>query len=101
MYESNLVVEVDEKILAPLSELSDIGGVIGEMVALNTGLEVGFQSAGFMFAPDLTQIASLKPSVFRLERRLVSEFSLCQFVSSAPLKTKQHMDVLERLEKLF
>jgi len=101
MYESNLIFHADEKIMTPLKAMSALCGQVGEMVALNTGLEVEFQSAGFTVAADHTQIPSLKPSIFRLERIFASEFPLNQFISVAPLKTSQHVEVLEKLESLF
>lgn len=101
MYESNLIIHAEEKIMTPLKTLSALCGQVGEMVALNSGLEVEYQSAGIIVAADQSQISSIKPQVFRLERRFASEFSLNQFVSVAPLKTSQHLEVLEDLERLF
>lgn len=101
MYESSVIIEADEKILSPLTAMAGLCEDIGKMVALNTGLDVRYQPAGFTLAPDHTQISTLKPSTFRLERRFGAEFSLNQFFSFAPLKTSQHMDLLERVGRLF
>ena len=101
MYDSQLIVEADQRILQPFSVLTNLGSEIREMVLKNTGLDAEYHWAGFILAPDQIKLSSLKPSIFRVERWFDSEFQLNQFYSSAPLKTKQHISLLENLENNF
>lgn len=98
MYDSQLIIEADQKILQSLYVPIKLGSQIREMVANNTGLDTEYHWAGFTLAPDQAKLSSIKPSLFRFERWLASEFALNQFYSSAPLKTKQHISLLENLE---
>jgi len=101
IYDSNLIVEANENILKPLEALSVIGNIIDSELKTNCGLDVKFKPFGMSLASDRTQNSALKPTTFRLERRIETEFSLHQFMSTAPLTTKQHMRALEELEALF
>jgi hypothetical protein len=101
IYDSNLVIESNENILSPLDALSDIAKAIETDLSSECGLEVNFEPFGMSLSADQTQNASLRPAVFRIERRIGIEFSLNQFVSTAPLTTQQHIRTLERLESLF
>ena len=101
VYESNLIVEAERNILMPLEELSKISQLIENDLKEISGLEVQFEPYGWTIAADQTHNPSLKPTAFRVERRLGIEFSMEQFATSAPLKTKQHLDVLEKLESLM
>jgi len=101
IYDSHLIVETDENILGPLEALSDIGNMIESNLKSNCGLEVKFEPFGMSLAADQTQNAALKPTNFRIERRIGTEYSLNQFISTAPLTTKQHIRALEKLESLF
>jgi len=99
MYDSQLIVEADPKIIEPLSASTDLASQVRSMISENTGLDTEYHFAGFTLAPDLVQLSSLRPSVFRIERRFAAEFQLNQFVCTAPLRTQQHIHLLESLER--
>ncbi|WP_419906868.1 hypothetical protein [Hoeflea sp.] len=100
MYDSRLIIEADPKIIGPLSVMTDLESQIRAMVSENTGLDTEYYSAGFVLAPDQVLLSSLRPTVFRVERWFDSEFQLNKFVCIAPLRTQQHIRLLESLEGL-
>lgn len=97
-YESNLSVVGSPKMLAALTALNDIGRKISSALEATNGANVEYVPFGFSLAVDDANLA-LKPSMFRLERQLGSEFDRNFFVSMAPLRTKDHIKVLEALER--
>lgn len=101
IYDSTLIFEAENKILKPLETISEIGQLIEKDLKENSNLEVIFEPFGWGLAADQTQNPALKPVSFRVERRIGTDYSLKQFISTAPLKTKQHIDILNKLETLF
>ncbi len=101
MYASSLLVETDRSVFQPLESYAEIARLIEDSLRESSGLDVAFQNYGFELAADQTQISTMKPIYFRLERKEGIEFSRDQFYSAAPLKTKQHLEILERLEQLM
>ncbi len=100
-YESNIVVEADEKVLAPLAGLSNVSEKVSSLIKANSGLDLSYMPVGFIFAADRTRNPDLQPVPFRFERRFAAEFSFNQFVSSAPLQTNQHIEILKAIEAAF
>jgi len=100
IYDSTLVVETTKNILKPLEAVSKIGQMVEKGLKETSGLEVVYEPFGWAIAADQTQNPSMKPVTFRIERRIGTEFSMNQYLALAPLKTKQHMDVLKKLESL-
>lgn len=101
MYDSSLLVETDQNVFQPFESYAEILQLIEKSLKESSGLGVEFQNYGFTLAADRTQISAMKPNPFRLERKEGVEFFRHQFYSTAPLKTKQHLDILERLEQLM
>lgn len=99
IYDSNILVETSADVLKPLNALSGISEAIEGHLRNDSGLDVKYEPFGLSLAPDQTRSPNLRPSAFRLERRAGSEYSLNQFMSSAPLKTTQHLRILEQLER--
>ncbi|MCY4460407.1 MAG: hypothetical protein OXC26_08440 [Albidovulum sp.] len=101
MYDSSLLVETDRNVFQPFESYAEILKLIEKSLKESSGLGVEFQNYGFTLAADQTQISAMKPNLFRLERKEGIEFSRHQLYSTAPLKTKQHLDILDRLEQLM
>lgn len=100
MYDSTLIVETDQNIFKPFNAYADIAKMIDEKLQELSGLRVNFQHFGLVLAADQTQNPALKPVPFRFERKFGAEFSLNQFYTTAPLKTRQHFEVLRKIEQL-
>ena len=100
MYESILLVETDRDIFKPLDVYASILRMVETALKDSSELEVQYQNFGLTLSADHTQNPALKPITFRFERKEGIEYSRQQFHTSAPLKTKQHLEVLERLEQL-
>ena len=101
IYDSTLIVETEKNILKPLDAVFKIGQLVEKGLKENSGLEVKYEPFGWAMSADQTQNPSLKPVTFRVERRIGTEYSMQQFHTTAPLKTKQHMGILEKLESLI
>lgn len=97
-YHSELVVELDPNVMNVLDQLNGIGERLSKMLAENSGMRIDYHPLGFSYSSDQASNDGFIPSSFRLERRLASEFKLNQFVSSAPLTTSQHLELLEFIE---
>ena len=100
-YDSEIIVELDPRVLNVLEPLSNVSTAVSNMILENTGLEVDYSALGFAFSCEQVSMKGMTPSSFRIERRLASEFKLNQFVAQAPLKTDQHLELLETIETAF
>ena len=100
MYDSTLIVETDKNIFEPLDAYADIARMIDKKLHNSSGIEVQFQHFSWTLSADHTQNPALKPVPFRFERKAGVEFSLNQYYTTAPLKTKQHIEILREIEKL-
>ena len=100
MYESTLLVQTDRDVLQPFEAYADILRMIEKALRDASGLDIAYQNFGLTLSADQTRNPALKSAPFRFERKEGVDFSLHQFFAVAPLKTKQHLTVLERLEQL-
>ena len=100
MYESTLLVESDADVFRPFGPYGEILRMTEKALQDASGLEIAYQNFGFTLSADQTRNPALKSAPFRFERKEGIDFSRHQFFAVAPLKTKQHLEVLERLEQL-
>ena len=100
MYESTLLVESEREIFRPLDDFSTVARMVESALKESSGLEIQYQNFGISLSADQSQNPFLKPMPFRFERKEGIEFSRHQFFTTAPLKTKQHLEVLTQLEQL-
>jgi len=100
IYESILLVETDRDIFKPFDAYVSILTLIETALHDASKLNVKYENFGLTLSADHTQNPALKPIPFRFERKEGIEFSRCQYYTTAPLRTKQHLEVLERLEGL-
>ena len=98
IYERELVVELDPNVMNVLEQLNGIGEKLSKMIAENCGMKVDCHALGFGYSSERASNRGLTPISFRLERRLASDFDVNQFLSSAPLTTSQHLELLESIE---
>jgi len=59
-----------------------------------------YQMAGFSLHCDLTSMAPPRPGAFTFERRAGQPYSSNLYFSAAPLKTSDHLNALEEIERL-
>lgn len=100
LYESVILVKTDKNIMRHLDPLTEIAGKLQSDLKENSGLDVKYEPFGWAFSADSTQNPALKPVSLRIERRAGTAYSMHHYISSAPLKTKQHLALLEKLESL-
>jgi hypothetical protein len=99
-YESHLIIKSQAPLLKALDALAETTNMVGHALKSANGLEVKFRPSGFSFSADHTHIAGLKPTPFRVERKVGVPFEANYYYSSAPLPTQSHLKILEKLEKL-
>jgi hypothetical protein len=100
VYESYLVVRTNKKIFSFLNKLNNIQLELQSKLNETSGIDVKFDQFGFSLAADNSLIGSMKPVTFRLERKLDASFTSDLFFSTAPLKTVDHISLLEKIEAL-
>ena len=100
IYDSTIIIQTDKSILKPLDTLTKIANVLQSELKETSGLDVKYEPFGWTLSADPTQNPALKPVSFRIERRVGIEFSMQTYISAAPLKLKQHVALLEKLESL-
>lgn len=100
IYDSTIVFQTDKNIMEPLEALAEIANILQSDLKETSGLDVKYEPFGWALAADPARNPALKPISLRIERRLGIEFSLQHYISAAPLKTKQHLALLEKLESL-
>lgn len=100
IYESVLLVETEQDIFRPFNVYSDVLPMIENALQDASKLTVQYENFGLALAADHTQIPGLKPMPFRFEKKEGIEFSRQMYHTTAPLKTKQHLEILERLEQM-
>lgn len=100
MYDSTLLVETDRDVFQPFETYAEILRMIEKALQDSSGLEIAYQNYGLTLSADPTRNSALKPGHFRFERKEGIDFSRHQFYAAAPLKTKQHLQILERLDQL-
>jgi hypothetical protein len=99
-YESNVLVRSDAKLLKAIDAIAPIREMIVKAVKSSMDTDIQFEPFGIALAADHGLIPGLKPSTFRLERRAGLAFDTNLYVSQAPVRTSDHLKILERLEKL-
>ena len=100
MYESMLLVETERDVFKPLETYQEIRRLIEKALLDTSSLEVAYHNFGFALSADQTRNPVLKPVPFRFERKEGIDFGRHQYFASAPLRTKQHLRILQRLEEL-
>jgi hypothetical protein len=99
-YESSILVQSDVNILKHLDALKPVRDLVSKSLHAAVGLELEFESFGISLAADHSRIAGMKPIPFRVERRAGIPFENNYFLSAAPLRTADHLKVLEKIERL-
>jgi hypothetical protein len=63
-----------------------------------TGTNFDYEADSLTLAPDDAKLSGMKPSSFKIERRAGIEHQLTQYFSLAPLRTDDHLALIERWE---
>jgi hypothetical protein len=100
IYESHLILKSEKKLFSVLDEMTKVQTKLQELLVNTSNIDAKVEPFGFSFAVDQTKIAGLKPISFRLERKSDATFASNLFYSSAPLKTLDHLALLESIEGL-
>ena len=97
MYESHVTFKTERDILKSINGFSEISKLLSAGLKKATSQSAEFDPFGIMMAVDHSVLSGLKPIAFRLERKAGLEFSMNYYSSGAPLKTKDHLAVLQKI----
>ena len=100
-YESHLLIKSQKPLLNALKPLKSVQSLIHKLLFSATKIDAEFEPFGLSFSVDQNKIASMKPARFSVERKLGPSFESNLYFSIAPLKTADHLKVLELLESSF
>lgn len=100
-YESHLLIRSEKPLLNVLNPLRKVQSLVQKLLFESTKIEADFEPFGFSFSADPNKIASMKPARFLVERKIGPSFESNLYVSASPLKTADHLRVLELLASSF
>ena len=98
---SSIELVSDASLASALREFSLIGEKITALLASYGNEAQKFEPTRLAFHCDQTAVTGIKQAVFTFERREGQPFDKNLFFSSAPLKTKDHLELLNELERLL
>lgn len=99
---SKLEVELDTALEKSFPFLDPIGTRISGMLrSFASDLAPAFQLTGLNFSFDTSKLVMTPFQPFSLERRVQKPFDTNLYFSQAPLKTSEHVSVLEELERIL
>lgn len=98
---SNLEVETDASLAPALSKFSAIGDKLTALLASYGQQVPSFQASHLGFHCDVSEVQSVRPETFTFERRAQKPFDSGLFFSAAPLKTADHLALLDELESIL
>jgi hypothetical protein len=98
-YTSALVCEFDKEVESGLGKLSEVKRLLSVALAEAYGWKYESSLFRLAFNVDPTAIPHLRNTTFILERRVQYQYSENRYFSAAPLKTAQHISLLETIER--
>lgn len=98
LYQSHVEIEMDIDLMSKLSAFQVVGAELNKMISLYNEVDRHYQLAAFSFHVDQ---ANPGPMPFKFERRANQPFTSNLFFSSSPLKTGDHLRLLDVLERAF
>jgi hypothetical protein len=99
----NRIGKVEPSVMldSALSRFSAIGKRLPELIA-SYGQDVPeFEPTALTFSCDASKVKDIKPSMFTFERRAEEPFETGLYFSTAPLRTTDHIQLLNELESVF
>ena len=100
IYENHILFQTKSDIFRVLTPLEAVKSMLSAGLKKSSNIDAEFHSFGLSFGVETSKLASLKPIPFRIERRIGTDFSRNIFVSAAPLPTREHLNVLNKLQEL-
>ena len=99
---SQVYVEFEKAANSMLNQNARVLGIIQRYICQQNDIESSISSNIFLkridFGFDPESIPGLRPANFLLERRVTVPYIQNRFFSEAPLKTEQHIELLEEIE---
>lgn len=98
---SHLEVKSDPSIAHALIKFSTIGDMLTEFLASYGQVAGAFEATRLGFHCDKSNVDGFRPMNFSFERRTGQPFDAGIYYSVAPLRTVDHLKVLDELEKIL
>jgi hypothetical protein len=103
-FQSQIVVEFDVSIAKIIRSFESIAATISEPLTEIYGTDIPMQFGRFDFSADRTRLSLPSPATvhpFIVERRVGIPFEKERYFCSAPLRSNDHIRVLEKIEKIL
>lgn len=101
-FSSEVEVQLDNQLHSLFKKLNRLGGEITDCLKNYDHPTPAFQVSGFVIHCDMTESRDiLPPTKFLVERRETQPYSSNLFYATAPLKTSDHLKLLEKLENIL
>jgi len=100
-YISQLEVISQIDMESKLSRLSQVGKLLAEFLKGYGQPVANYGISGLRMHYDSMATPIPRPPHFAFERRVGQEYSTNEFFTSAPIRTKDHLEILNALEKAF
>lgn len=99
-YTSQVEVSFPKSLVSLFDELKGLNDQITTALAMYGNAPPSYSISGFSLHCDTTKLLPPIPTAFTFERRAQHPFTSNLYFSTAPLKTTDHIKVLEELEKI-
>jgi hypothetical protein len=100
-YVSQLEVTASVDVSSIFSKFASLGAFLASLTKEYNEPVPDYRISGLKMHYDSMSIPVPRPAEFSFERRAAELYSSNQYFSSAPVRTEDHLRVLEELEKLF
>lgn len=101
IYDSRLVVQMEINLEEKMAFLNFVTDELSSQIKDYGIVPLDYRASGFSLSTDNLKIQGLSTSSFRVDRRIGQRFSNNLYYCSAPLKTADHVRLLEKIENFI
>lgn len=101
VYDSHLIVQMEINLEEKMAFLNFINDELSSQIKDYGIIPLDYHASGFSLSTDNSKVHGLSTSPFRVDRRTGQRFSNNLYYCSAPLKTADHIHLLEKIENVI
>lgn len=104
VYQSNIVVQFDEGLAHLIDGIAKIESVLAQEISRPTPFKIkrlAFGAGETMPIQMATSVEAIENSDFTIERRANEPYEANRYFCSAPVRTSEHIRILETIERAF
>jgi hypothetical protein len=100
LYQSDIVFHSDKDILVPFEGVAQMQSMLNKKFLETSKVDINWRPVGWSLGYDPIDVGSVKPNPFHVARRVGTDYSLNHYFSTAPLRTSDHIELIEALERI-